>query len=191
MSERYDRIRRIRREKRRERRQQRTLKKSAKYIFGWIITVLTAAVLGYGFVAFGFQNVYMVGPSMNPTISDGEKCMLNKAVYLVGSPDRYDVVAYRSVEHQDKYYSIKRVIGLPGETVLIRNGQVYINGNPLADNPIDSEIRTAGLAETAITLGENEYFLLGDNPDSSQDSRFNSVGNIKKSEILGRVREKK
>ena len=119
----------------------------------------------------------------------GRKCVVNKIAYLVGSPDRYDIVAYRSVEHQDKYYSIKRVIGLPGETVLIQNGQVYINGNPLADSPIDSEIRTAGLAESSITLGENEYFLLGDNPDSSQDSRFSSVGNIKKSEMLGRIKE--
>lgn len=190
MSERYDRIKRIRREKRRQRRQQRTLKKSLKYLFGWFITVLTAAVLGYGFVAFGFQKVYMVGPSMTPSISDDQECLVNKVVYLLGSPDRYDVVAYRSVEHQDKYYSIKRIIGLPGETVLIQNGQVYINGNPLADSPTDSVIRTAGLAETAITLGDNEYFLLGDNPDSSQDSRFSSVGNIKKSEILGRVRVK-
>ena len=189
MSERYDRIRRIRREKRRQRRQQRTLKKSMKYLFGWLITILTAAVLGYGFVAFGFQTVYMVGPSMTPVIPDGQKCVVNKIAYLVGSPDRYDIVAYRSVEHQDKYYSIKRVIGLPGETVLIQNGQVYINGNPLTDSPIDSEIRTAGLAESSITLGENEYFLLGDNPDSSQDSRFSSVGNIKKSEMLGRIKE--
>ena len=114
MSERYDRIRRIRREKRRQRRQQRTLKKSMKYLFGWLITILTAAVLGYGFVAFGFQKVYMVGPSMTPVIPDGQKCVVNKIAYLVGSPDRYDIVAYRSVEHQDKYYSIKRVIGLPG-----------------------------------------------------------------------------
>ena len=91
------------------------------------------------------------------------------------------------VENQDKYYSVKRVVGLPGETVLIQNGQVYINGNPLADYPVDCEIKTAGIAESAITLGENEYFLLGDNPDNSQDSRFQAVGNVQKSEMLGRV----
>ena len=67
--------------------------------------------------------------------------LVNKAVYLVTSPERYDVVAYRIVENQDKYYSIKRVVGLPGETVLIQNGQVYINGNPLADYPVDCEIK--------------------------------------------------
>ena len=142
-----------------------------KSALGWFISILTAAILGYGFVAFGFQTVYMVGPSMEPTLTDGESYLVNKAVYLVTSPERYDVVAYRIVENQDEYYSIKRVVGLPGETVLIQNGQVYINGNPLADYPVDCEIKTAGIAESAITLGENEYFLLGDNPDNSQDSK--------------------
>ena len=114
MSERYDRLRRIRREKRRQRRQQRSLKKTMKSGLGWFISILTAAILGYGFVAFGFQTVYMVGPSMEPTLTDGESYLVNKAVYLVTSPERYDVVAYRIVENQDKYYSIKRVVGLPG-----------------------------------------------------------------------------
>ena len=176
MSERYDRLRRIRREKRRQRRQQRSLKKTMKSALGWFISILTAAILGYGFVAFGFQTVYMVGPSMEPTLTDGESYLVNKAVYLVTSPERYDVVAYRIVENQDKYYSIKRV--------------VYINGNPLADYPVDCEIKTAGIAESAITLGENEYFLLGDNPDNSQDSRFQAAGNVQKSEMLGRVKIK-
>lgn len=190
MSERHDRIRRIRRERRRQRRQQRSFKKSVKSIFTWCIVVLTAAILGYGFVAFGFQKVYMVGPSMDPTLKDGQDYTVNQVVYLAGTPDRYDVVAYRTVDNQDKYYSIKRVIGLPGETVLIQNGQVYINGNPLSDRPVEAEIRTAGLAESGVTLGENEYFVLGDNPDDSQDSRYPSVGNIKKSEILGRIKVK-
>ena len=120
---------------------------------------------------------------MDPTLKDGHDYTANQVVYLAGSPDRYDVVAYRTVDNQTEYYSIKRVVGLPGETVLIQNGQVYINGNPLSDRPVESEIRTAG-------LGENEYFVLGDNPDDSQDSRYPSVGNIKKSEILGRIKVK-
>ena len=188
MSERHDRMRRMRREHRRERRKDRTLGKTMKGIVGWLVAIVAAAILGYGFVAFGFQKVYMVGPSMEPTLKNGESYLVNQVVYLIGSPDRYDVVAYRPVEQSDQYYSIKRVIGLPGESVLIQNGHIYINGNPLADCPIESDIVTAGVAETAVTLGENEYFLLGDNPASSQDSRYESVGNIKKSEMIGRVK---
>ena len=87
--------------------QMRTGKRKAGEAIGFIPVLgslaLTAAILGYGFVAFGFQTVYMVGPSMEPTLTDGESYLVNKAVYLVTSPERYDVVAYRIVENQDKY----------------------------------------------------------------------------------------
>lgn len=187
MSEKHDRKRRIRREKRRERRKQRSLNRTVKTVFGWFMTVLTAAIIGYAMVMFGFQKVYMSGPSMSPTLEDGAEYTINKFVYLVGSPQRYDVVAFKSVDEQDSYYSIKRIVGLPGETVLIQNGRVYINGNPLADYPVELEIETAGLAETSITLSDSEYFVLGDNTGSSEDSRFPSVGNVKENEISGRV----
>lgn len=188
MSERHDRMRRIRRERRRQRRQQRTLGKTAKTIFGWLVTVLAAAVVGYAFVTFGFQKIYMVGPSMCPTLEDGQEYTANRLVYLLGSPQRYDIVAYSMVEDQDSYYTIKRVIGLPGETVLIQNGKIYINGNPLTDYPIEQEINIAGLAETSLTLADGEYFVLGDNANNSQDSRYYSVGNIKENEIIGRIK---
>lgn len=187
MSEKRDRKRRIRREKRRERRKERSFGQIVRKSLGWCVTVLAAAIIGYAFVAFGFQNVYMVGPSMSPTLADGGEYTVNKLVYLLGSPDRYDVVAYKSVDNQKDYYTIKRVIGLPGETVLIQNGKVYINGNPLADYPVDMNIETAGVAGTSMTLGDDEYFVLGDNSDSSDDSRFPNVGNIKGNEITGRV----
>lgn len=188
MSEKHDRKRRIRREKRRERRQQRSLRKSLKSAFGWGISVLCAAILGYAFVTFGFQSVYMAGPSMEPSLVDGGRYMLNRLVYLVDSPERYDVVAFRSVKNQNEYYNIKRVIGLPGETVLIKDGCVYINGELLSDSRVDTYISTAGLAETELTLSDDEYFVLGDNPDSSVDSRYLDVGNVKENEITGRVK---
>ena len=190
MSERHERMKRIRRERRRKRRQEWSLVKTLKSISGWLVIAFTAMILGYGFVSFGFQNIYMVGPSMSPTIEDGEKLVVNQLAYTFGEPERYDIVAFRSVEHQDKYYTIKRVIGLPGETVLIQNGNVYINGNPLADSPIDDYIYTPGVAEDSITLGDGEYFLLGDNVNSSEDSRYPNVGNIKKTEIIGRIKVK-
>lgn len=190
MSERHDRIRRIRRERRRQRRQQRSFKKSIRTIAGWLIGIIAAVILGYGFVAFGFRTVYMAGPSMEPVLHDGEQYIVNKMIYMVGEPERYDIVAFRQVEDQGEYYSIKRVIGLPGETVLIQNGQIYINGNPLSDNPIDTYINTAGVADEGLTLGEDEYFVMGDNANNSEDSRYPNVGNLKKNEMIGRVKVK-
>lgn len=188
MSERRERMRRIKRDRRRQNRKERSIRKIIRAIFGWILSILVAAILGYAIVTFFFQSIYMVGSSMNPTIEDGEKRTVHKAAYWLSAPDRYDVVAYRLIENSGEYYDIKRVIGLPGETVSIHDGQVYINGVVLSDMPSDDYIFTAGLAESEIVLGDDEYFLMGDNVNNSQDSRFVNIGNVRKAEILGEVK---
>ena len=98
-------------------------------------------------------------------------------------PKRYDVVLFQK---KDKSNNIKRIIGLPGETVIIQNGRVYINGTLLETDKL-SPIVLEGVAKNPVELGENEYFLLGDNTDSSEDSRFQNMGNIQESQIVGRV----
>ena len=125
MSDKSERRKRIRREKRRQRRKERSFRRTVRTIFGWLLSVLIAVVLGYGMVSYCFQSVYVVGDSMNPVCTNQEKVTVNKLCYLLGSPDRYDIVAYRSVDTPDAYYDIKRVIGLPGETVQIRDGKLY------------------------------------------------------------------
>lgn len=127
---------------------------------------------------------------MSPVCINQDKVTVNKLCYLLGSPDRYDIVAYRSVDTPDAYYDIKRVIGLPGETVQIKDGKVYINDKELTDAPFSDYIFTAGLAENTITLADDEYFLLGDNVNNSEDSRFLKVGNVKKAELLGRIKKR-
>lgn len=94
-----------------------------------------------------------------------------------------DVVAF---QRADGNVTVKRVVGLPGETVIIQNGHIYIDGKLLETDKI-SEISLSGLAENPITLLPDEYFLIGDNADSSEDSRFQNVGNVRSSQILGRV----
>ena len=110
--------------------------------------------------------------------------LVNQLSYDLGKPDRFDVVVFR---REDGKANIKRIIGLPGETVQIRGGQVYINGEVLPDERELGTVSLAGLAENPITLGEDEYFLLGDNQNSSEDSRFSNVGNVKEDQILGKV----
>ena len=121
---------------------------------------------------------------MSPSLNAYDVVMVNQLSYDLGKPDRFDVVVFR---REDGKANIKRIIGLPGETVQIRGGQVYINGEVLPDERELGTVSLAGLAENPITLGEDEYFLLGDNQNSSEDSRFSNVGNVKEDQILGKV----
>lgn len=161
-------------------------RKLIREILNWVLVVFIAAVVGYAFVTFAYQTVTVVGPSMRETLSDGDVVVVNKFVYKFNDVERYDIVAYSQVGN-DSYYEVKRVIGLPGESVLIKDGLVYINGTALRDMPISDKILSAGIASQEIKLGDKEYFVLGDNVNNSEDSRYTNVGSISSSEIIGRV----
>ena len=109
--------------------------------------------------------------------------MVDEFFYQFKKPKRYDVVLFQK---KDKSSNMKRIIGLPGETVIIQNCRVYINGSLLETDKL-SPIVLEGVAKNPVELGENEYFLLGDNTDSSEDSRFQNMGNIQENQIIGRV----
>ncbi|MBQ9609253.1 MAG: signal peptidase I [Lachnospiraceae bacterium] len=162
------------------------IRRFSKAVFGWFVVILVAVIAGYAFVTFFFQTVNIVGPSMSPTLKDGQVVVVNKIKYKIKDIERYDIVVYKKVE-SDSYYDVKRVVALPGETVKIENGKVYINGIILSDCPIESSIMNAGIAANDIKLGDNEYFLLGDNVNNSEDSRYNNIGIISKTEITGKV----
>ena len=155
-------------------------------IFQWFLVVLSGAILGYAMITFLFQTVTVIGPSMNPTLADGDIVIVNKLEYNISDIDRYDVVAYSLIE-EDGYFDIKRIIGLPGETVVIKEGYVYINGKQLQNQPFHEKIITSGIASDTIILGDGEYFVLGDNVNNSEDSRYTNVGNISEVEIIGKV----
>ena len=162
------------------------IKRFLRSFWRWLLLVFIAMIVGYAFVTFGFQTVTGVGPSMNPTLSDSQVVLVNKIVYKVSDVKRYDVIAYSRVKG-GAYYEIKRVVGLPEETVRILNGDIYINGERRSDVPFTMAIQISGIAEEEITLGENEYFVMGDNVNNSEDSRYTNVGNIAKTEITGKV----
>lgn len=153
-------------------------------IVSWTVDIiLVIACAWFTVYTFGTE-VTIAGSSMSPYMENGDVVLMNRLSYELSGPDRFDVVVF---QREDSRINVKRVIGLPGETVQIYGGYVFIDGERLeADNGLD-EVSLAGLAENPVTLGENEYFLLGDNRDSSEDSRFINIGNVQRDQILGKV----
>lgn len=156
-------------------------------IGSYALSILIVMIVAYSIVAFGVQTLRIVGQSMEPTLQNGDTVIVNKIGYVFQEPQRFDLVAFKQREGDSDYYNVKRVIGLPGETVTIKDGYVFIDGVILTDLPFEEKIATEGLALDGVTLGEGEYFVLGDNVNNSEDSRFANMGNILKNEILGRV----
>ena len=153
------------------------------YLIGILVALGLAA-----FVAFSFgYSIPVCDSSMSSTLDSGDRVLVNRIAYAVGKPSRGDIVAYRKSDSQETEIRIKRVIGIPGDTVRIEDGQVRINGQVYLDDRSYPSILNPGLASKDIVLESNEYFLLGDNRNDSEDSRFADVGNIMKNEIIGKV----
>ena len=152
----------------------------------FILYLAVVAGICYVIVTFVGQRTVVSGTSMIPTLQDGDNLITDKISYRFRDPERYDIIVLR-VESQHENF-IKRVIGLPGETVQIDGGRVYISGELLESDVYGNELMiSAGRASQPITLGENEYFVLGDNRNGSADSRLEEVGNVDKSRIIGRA----
>ena len=127
---------------------------------------------------------------MEPTLSDGDSVIIQKLSYYFRDPARFDVivfpVSYGQMEEDEDTFYIKRVIGLPGETVQILDGTVYINGEPLQDDKYAlSDILDPGAASDPMVLADDEYFVMGDNRNMSTDSRSSYVGLVNRSDIIG------
>jgi len=152
-------------------------------VVNWIVDIVVAIVLAVLLVTWFGDRATVSGHSMEPVLKTEDVVLVNELSYKLGEPQRLDVVLYQVGEKT----SIKRIVGLPGETVQIKNGYLYVNGAVAELPDALNEVVLAGLAEQEITLGPDEYFLLGDNRDSSEDSRFEKVGNIAREQILGKI----
>ena len=153
----------------------------------WAISIFVVVILAYSIVTFGVQTVTMIGQSMDPALTNQDVVLINKRAYTFQEPERYDIVAFKLKEDTESYFNIKRIIALPGEKIQIKNGKIFINGNVIEDLPFEDLIMTEGIAVEEITLGEDEYFVMGDNCNNSEDSRYVNIGNISKKEIYGKV----
>lgn len=152
-----------------------------------IVDIAMVVCAAFLIITLFFGQVMVTGDSMKDTLKDGSICLVDKAVYKISEPKRFDVIAFTPNVGNVADTYIKRIIALPGESVQIKDGFVYIDGEKLESDVIKKPIYNAGITENAMVLRENEYFVLGDNRNNSDDSRFLNVGAVDKDSIIGKV----
>ena len=163
------------------------MKKVLREILSTSLYLLVVLCITYLVIHFVGQRTQVSGSSMEPKLSNNDNLIVDKITYRFKDPERYDIIVF-PFEYEDNTYYIKRIIGLPGETVYIdKEGNIYIDGEVLEEAYGREIIREPGRAYEPITLGDDEYFVMGDNRNNSTDSRDPSVGNIKKGRIIGRA----
>ncbi len=155
-------------------------------ILSWVFGAAAAIFLAFMLVYSVGIKTSVVGASMEPGLYNGQEILINRVLYQFSSPKRGDVIVFHPNGNQNSHYYVKRVIGLPGETVQIKQGQVWIDGEVYKDD-ITDDTKEAGIAENAIELSADEYFVLGDNRDNSEDSRSANIGNVGRSMIEGKA----
>lgn len=153
---------------------------------GWILYLLLIVGVTYLIITYVGQRTKVSGQSMETALHDGDNLIVDKISYRFRDPERYEIIVFPFQYEEGKYY-IKRIIGMPGETVQVLDGYVYINGEQLDEHYGNELMENAGIAAEPITLGADEYFVLGDNRNHSSDSRDPSVGILHRDDLLGRA----
>ncbi|MBR1572946.1 MAG: signal peptidase I [Lachnospiraceae bacterium] len=158
-----------------------------KHYFIFAIQIVAVIMLAWFITESLGYRVSNQGESMVTTIPDESSVWVDRFKYKISSPKVGDVIAFLPNGSTSASYSIKRIVAASGDTVLIENGKLYINGEKTNLFINDTSIPEAGRAASEITLKDGEYFVLGDNPENSEDSRYESVGNVQDNQILGKV----
>lgn len=165
---------------------QQESKSVLRELFSMVLYLAAVLVLTWVVVTFIGQRTQVSGSSMEYTLSDKDNLIVDKITYRFSEPQRFDIIVF-PFEHGGDVFYIKRIIGLPGESVRIQDGTIYINGEALEESYGREVIESAGAAAEEIRLENDEYFVLGDNRNESSDSRDARVGNVKREDIIGRA----
>lgn len=161
--------------------------KIIKDILEMLVGSAVAVFLAFVLIFSVGMRTSVVGDSMEPVLRNGQEILMNRIIYRISMPKRGDVVVFLPNGNQNSHFYVKRVVGLPGETVQIRDGSVYIDGVLLAEEDRFDKIADPGIAQNELLLASDEFFVLGDNRNSSEDSRSGNIGAVKKDTIIGKA----
>ncbi len=158
-----------------------------KEVITWILEIAIVLVIAFVFVYYIGFRTSVVGNSMSSTLENRQEILVNRFIYSISNPKPNDIVVFLPNGNEKSHYYVKRVIGVPGDTVQILDGAVYVNGELFEEAVETAAILDAELAAEEIELAEDEYFVLGDNRNNSEDSRYANIGNVKKEYIIGKA----
>lgn len=151
----------------------------------WIGECVLAFAIGCVLVYYFMTGLACVGQAMEPSINSGDQVLVNRFIYALASPSPGDVVVFKPNGNANSHYYMRRVVACPGDVVQIREGFVYVNGELYQTGIGNEQMDFAGIAEEEMTLGKDEYFVLGDNRNASEDSRNADIGTVRKKDIYG------
>lgn len=158
-----------------------------KEVAAWIVEIAIVLVIAFVFVYYIGLRTSVVGQSMSPALENKQEILVNRFLYSVSNPKPNDIVVFLPNGNEKSHYYVKRVIGVPGDTVQVKDGAVYVNGELFEEKSEMAAILDPGLAAEKIVLEEDEYFVLGDNRNNSEDSRYANIGNVRKEHIIGKA----
>lgn len=154
-------------------------------IVSWVFIFVFAVFLSYVLVKALGSRFVIAGDSMEPALYNRQVVYVDKVTYNVKAPGRDDIIVFTPNGNKNQLYSVKRVVAVPGDTVKIKGGELYVNGE--VTRKYADSIADAGLAEEELKLEDEEFFVMGDNPNSSEDSRSPNIGPVKRSDVEGKV----
>lgn len=158
-----------------------------KEIVSWVVELIVVIGLAYVLVSFFGIRTNVVGQAMEQTLENDDNILVNRFAYIMSKPKAGDVIVFLPNGNNKSHYYVRRVVAVPGDTIQIKDGALYVNDELYKESTDVASMEDAGLASDPIELEKDEYFVLGDNRNNSEDSRYANIGNVKRDYIIGKT----